>query len=190
MPHRLCTAAPPGTACLQVRPHLPHGMPQVQLTYSPTSTIWMNKIDQGNVGLIEWMNLGSLGSMGPLVRPVNRHNYHSKAILGVLERRRFIQRHRGGPAALRGSVAPSNRSADRNRHKIPTFNLLTSKDQEHPSREAVDHRAGRTCSSGRTYENGPTHPTDLTCLSKGTSHSLEQTHSAGASHFHSFVHLE
>jgi hypothetical protein len=170
MPHRLCTAAPPGTAGLQVRPALPGAAaPAPWHASGPTHVLsYEHNLDEQDWsrkrGLIEWMNLGSLGSMGPLVRPVNRHNYHSKAILGVLERRRFIQRHRGGPAALRGSVAPSNRSADRNRHKIPTFNLLTSKDQEHPSREAVDHRAGRTCSSGRTYENGPTHPTDLTCL--------------------------
>jgi hypothetical protein len=39
-----------------------------------------------------------------------------------------------------------------------TLNHLRSKDQERPSQEAVDHRAGRT------YENGPTRSTDLTYL--------------------------
>jgi hypothetical protein len=124
----------------------------------------MKKIDQGNIGLIEWMNLGLLGSMGPLLRPINPHNHHSKAILSVLERRRFIPRRRGGPAIPRGPIAPPNRRADRNRHKLPTFNRLRSKDQERPIREAMDHRASRTSSSNRTYENGPTRSTDLTCL--------------------------
>jgi hypothetical protein len=40
-----------------------------------------------NVSLIQrWR----LGSMGPLDRPLNRHNSHSEAILGVPERRRCI----------------------------------------------------------------------------------------------------
>jgi hypothetical protein len=102
----------------------------------------MNEIDQGNVCLIEWMTLGSLGSMGPLLRPINRHNHHSKAILGVPKRRRFIPRHRGGPAASRGSAARPNCHAGWNRSKAPTLNHLKSSDQGHPSREAVNHRAG------------------------------------------------
>jgi hypothetical protein len=45
----------------------------------------MNKIDQGKVDLIEWMKLRALGSMGPPLRQINRHNRHSKAILSVPE---------------------------------------------------------------------------------------------------------
>jgi hypothetical protein len=66
--------------------------------------------------------------MGPLVRPLNRHNHHSEVILCVPERRRFITWHGGGTAVPRG----------------PTHNRLRSRDQERPSREAVDHRADRT----------------------------------------------
>jgi hypothetical protein len=84
---------------LQVQPTLPRGSCLVQCTSSPAGTTWMNEIHRGNVSLIEWMWLGSLGSMSPLVRPINRHNLHSKAILGVPEQRRFITRHRVGPAA-------------------------------------------------------------------------------------------
>jgi hypothetical protein len=128
----------------QVRPALPHGSCLVQCTSSPPSTTWMNEIHQGNVGLIKWRRLGSLGSMGPLVWPFNHHNRHSKAILGIPERRWFITRHGGGPAAPRGPAAPPNRRAGRNRPKEPTFNRLRSCDQGHLRREAVDHRAGHT----------------------------------------------
>jgi hypothetical protein len=61
-------------------------------------------------------------------------------------------------------AAPPNRHTGNNRHKELTLNRLRSMDQERPSQEAVDHRAGRTSSSGRTYENGPTRSTDLTFL--------------------------
>jgi hypothetical protein len=90
---------------LQVRPALPRGSFRVQCTSSPTGTTWMNEIHQGNVSLIEWRGLGSLGSMGPLVQPLNCHNRHSKAILGVPEQGRFITWHGGG------SAAPPNRCA-------------------------------------------------------------------------------
>jgi hypothetical protein len=102
--------------------------------------------------------------MGPPLRPINRHNRHTKAILSIPEERQFIPRHRGGSAAPRGLAAPPNRRADQNRLKLPTFKRLRSKDQEHPSKEEVDHRAGRSSSSGRTYENRPTRSTDLTYL--------------------------
>jgi hypothetical protein len=102
--------------------------------------------------------------MGPLVRLINRHNRHSKAILGIPERRRFITRLGIGPAAPRGPTAPPNRHTGRNRPKAPTLNRLRSSDQRCPSREAVDHMAGRTSSSDRTCENGLTRSTDLTCL--------------------------
>jgi hypothetical protein len=102
--------------------------------------------------------------MGPPLRPINRHNRHSETIVSVTEQRRFIPRLRGGPATPRGSAARPNRRADQIRLKLPTFNRLRSKNQEHPSQEAVDHRVGRTSSSGCTYENGPTHSTDLTYL--------------------------
>jgi hypothetical protein len=73
----------------------------------------MNEIHQGNVSLIEWMRLGSLGSMGPLVRPFNRHNRHFKTILGVPERRRFIPRHLEGrphlPTVITCETNPRNR---------------------------------------------------------------------------------
>jgi hypothetical protein len=45
----------------------------------------VNRDPPRKLDLIEWMKLGSLGSMVPLVRPFNRHNHHSKAILGVPE---------------------------------------------------------------------------------------------------------
>jgi hypothetical protein len=93
-----------------------------------------------NVGLIQrW----SLGSMGPLVRPLNCHNRHSEAILGVPERRHCITRH-GGPAA------PIHLCAGRNRPKESTYNRLRSSGQGRPRREVVDHRAGHTSLSGRT----------------------------------------
>jgi hypothetical protein len=69
-----------------------------------------------------------------------------------------LERERTGPAT------PPNRPADQNRLKLPTFNCLRSKDHERPSEDAGDHRAGHTSSSIRTYENGPTHSTDLTYL--------------------------
>jgi hypothetical protein len=94
-----------GRPC-QVRSYLPHGTSLVQITSSPTGTTWVNEINQGNIGLIKLMRLGSLGSMGPQVQPINHHNRHSKAILGVPERRRFIPQHRGGPAAPRGPDTP------------------------------------------------------------------------------------
>jgi hypothetical protein len=127
-------------------------------TSFPACTTWMNEIDQGNVGLIKWMKLWSLGSMGPPLRSINRHNRHSKSILSITKWTRFIPRLRGGPAA------PPNHHIGQNWHKEPTLNRHRSKDQERPSREAVDHKAGRTSSSGRTYENGPTPSTDLTYL--------------------------
>jgi hypothetical protein len=111
-----CSCGRPGRCgrpC-QVRPHLPCGTPPVQRTSSPAGITWMNEINQENVGFIEWMRLGSLGSMGPLLRPINRRNHHSKAILGVPERRQFITRHGVGPAAPRGPAAPPNRHIGRN----------------------------------------------------------------------------
>jgi hypothetical protein len=108
--------------------------------------------------------LWSLGSMGPPLLLINCHNRQTKAIMSVPEWSRFIPRHRGGSAPPRGPSTPPNRHADQNWLKLPTFNLLRSKDQEHPSQEVVDHRAVHTSSSGRTYENGPTHSTDLTYL--------------------------
>jgi hypothetical protein len=155
---------------LQVRPALPGATAPapcpspVQVKSFPACTTWMNKIDQGNVGLIEWMKLWSLGSMGPPLRSINRHNCHSKTILSVPGRRWFIPRHRGGTAAPRGPAAPPNRRADQNRLKLPTFNRLRSKDQECPIQGAVDHRADCTSSSGHTYEKGPMR--DLTYLQK------------------------
>jgi hypothetical protein len=148
----------------QVRPVLPgaaapaRAMSPVQVKSFPACTTWMNKIDQGNIGLIEWMKLRSLRSMGPPLQPINRHNHHSKTILSVTEQRRFIPRLRGAPAA------PPNRHADQSRLKLPTFNRFRCKDQERPSQKTMDHRAGRTSSSGHTYENGPTRSTDLTYL--------------------------
>jgi hypothetical protein len=90
--------------------------------------------------------------MGPPLRPINCHNRHSKAILSVTKRRWFILRLRGGPAA------PPNSHTGQNRRKEPILNRIGSKDQERPSQEAVDHRAGST------YENEPTRSTDLTYL--------------------------
>jgi hypothetical protein len=100
--------------------------------------------------------------MGPPLQAINRNNHHSKTIQSVTGRRRLIPRLRGGPTSPRRLAAPPNRRADQNRLKLPTFNLLRSKDQGRPSQEAVHHRAGRTSSSGRTYENGPTQSTSLT----------------------------
>jgi hypothetical protein len=152
-----------GRPC-QVRLHLPRATSLVPNTSFPVCTTWMNEIDQGNVGLIEWMKLWSLGLMGPPVRPINRHNCHSKSIMSVTKRRRFIPRLRGGPVAPRGPAATPNCHTRQNRRKEPTLNRLRSKDQERPSQETVDHRADRIPWSGHTYENGPTPSTDLTYL--------------------------
>jgi hypothetical protein len=163
---RPCRCGWPGRCSwpCQVRPHLLCSTSPVQVKSFPTCTTCMDKIDQGNVSLIEWMKLCSLGSMGPPLRLINRHNCHSKTILSVTGRRQFIPQLRGGSAAPRGLAAPPNRRADQNRLKLPTFNRLRRKDKERPSQEAVDHRAGCSSSSGRTCENGPTRSTDLTYL--------------------------
>jgi hypothetical protein len=71
--------------------------------------------------------------MGPPLRPINRYNRHSKAILSVTKRRRFIPRLRGGSTAPREPAAPPNRHTGQNRRKEPTLNRLRSKDQERPS---------------------------------------------------------
>jgi hypothetical protein len=42
---------------LQVRPHLPRATSPVPNTSFPACTTWMNEIDQGNAGMIEWMKL-------------------------------------------------------------------------------------------------------------------------------------
>jgi hypothetical protein len=86
---------------LQVRPALPRGMTLVQSTPTPTSTTW---------------RLGSLRSMGPLIRSLNRHNHHPKAILGVPEHGRCITQCGVGPAT------PINWRAGRNWPKEPTYN--------------------------------------------------------------------
>jgi hypothetical protein len=148
----------------QVRPALPRATSSVPNTSFPACTTWMNKIYQGNVSLIKWMKLWSLGSMGPPLWLINHHNCHSKSILSVTKWRRFSPRLRGGPAAPRGPATPPNRHTGQNQHNELTLNHLRIKDQERPSQEAVDHRAGRTSPSGRTYENGPTPSTDLTYL--------------------------
>jgi hypothetical protein len=41
----------------QVRSHLPRATSSIPITSFPACTTWMNKINQGNVGLIEWMKL-------------------------------------------------------------------------------------------------------------------------------------
>jgi hypothetical protein len=108
-----------------------------------------------NVGLIQrWR----LGSMGPLIQPLNRHNHHSEAILGIPEHRRCITRHIGGPTAPRGPTAPIHSCVGRNRPKEPTYNYLRSSDQGRPRREAVDHRAVHT------WHIVPTCSTDPPCL--------------------------
>jgi hypothetical protein len=121
-----------GRPC-QERPALPCATSSVLNTCFPVCTTSMNEIYQGNVSLIKWIKLWSLGSMGPPLRMINRHDRHSKTILSVTERRRFIPLLRGGPTAPRGLTAPPNSCADRNRLKLLTFNRLRRKDEEHPS---------------------------------------------------------
>jgi hypothetical protein len=124
VPHEQGTAEPPG-------PTGPAG------AAGPTSVVpgpkhlisleqYMDKHDSlKNVGLIQrWR----LGSMGPLVRPLNNHNIHSEAILGVPGRRWCITQHGGGPAASRGLAAPIHLRARRNRPNEPTYNRLRSSD--------------------------------------------------------------
>jgi hypothetical protein len=89
----------------------------------------MNKIEQENVGLIEWMKLCSLGSMGPPLRPINHHNCHFNTIQSVTKRRRFIPQLGGGPVAPRRLAAPPNRHTNQNQRKELTLNRLRSKDQ-------------------------------------------------------------
>jgi hypothetical protein len=124
-----------------------------------------------HVGLIKWWRLGSLGSMGPLIRSLNCHNHHPEVILGVPEQSWSITRHGGGPAT------PINSRARRNRPKEPTYNCLRSSDQERPSREAAHHRTGRTCD------------VPPPALHRPSLHLLDRTHDARASPFPSFVHL-
>jgi hypothetical protein len=65
-----------------------------------------------NVGLIQ---MWRLGSMGPLVRPLKRHNRHSEAILGIPEQRRCITWHECGSFAPRGPATPIHPRARQNR---------------------------------------------------------------------------
>jgi hypothetical protein len=63
-PHEPGTTAQPGTAspagaaghakCGRTYPRAMYPVPNISF---PTCTTWMNKVDQGNVGLIEWMKL-------------------------------------------------------------------------------------------------------------------------------------
>jgi hypothetical protein len=126
------------------RPALPCGLPLVLSTASPSSTTWMNEIHSRNVGSIKWWRLGSLGSMGPLNRSLNRCNCHPEAIQGVPEHSRCITQHGGGPAAPRGPAAPINLCVERNQPMEPTYNHLRSSDQGRPRREAAHHSADRT----------------------------------------------
>jgi hypothetical protein len=157
-PHHQAQPALQVRPAWQVQSTLPRATSSVPNASFPACTTWMNEIYQGNIGLIEWIKLWSLRSMGPPLRPINRQNRHSKSILSVTKRRRFIPRLRGGPAA------PPNHHTCQNWCTESTLDHLRSKDQEHLSQEAVDHRAGRTSSSSRTYENGPMPWTDLTYL--------------------------
>jgi hypothetical protein len=158
---------------------MPRGSCLVQSTSCPTNTTWMNDIDQGNVDLIEWMRLGSLASMGPLVRPINRHNRHSKAILGVPERRWFVTQHGVGPAA------PPNRHTGRNRRKELTLNRLKSIQGE---RRWITGLAAALIWPHLSFWSHTLNRPPLSI--KVTLDSLDWTHSAGASHFLSFVHVE
>jgi hypothetical protein len=63
------------------------------------------------------VKIGSTCIYGPTL---NRHNRHSKSILSVTKRRRFIPHLRGGSATPRGPVAPPNRHTGQNRCKEPT----------------------------------------------------------------------
>jgi hypothetical protein len=132
-PHHQARPALQVWSSWKVWPALPRGTSSVLNTSFPACTTWMNEIYQGNIGVIEWMKLWSLGSMGPPLRSINRHKRHSKSILSVTRWRRFIPRLRGGPAAPRGSATPPNRHTGQNWRKQPTLNHLRSKDQEHPS---------------------------------------------------------
>jgi hypothetical protein len=105
VPHELGTAEPPGLASPARAAGLagaagpaPWLVPSLEHLLSLKQ--YLDEHDSlKNISLIQrWR----LGSMGPLFRPLNRHNRHSEAILGVLECRRCITRHGGGPAASRG----------------------------------------------------------------------------------------
>jgi hypothetical protein len=164
MPHNPGTAAPPGTAgpagaAAPAPCHVPspkHFLPHMHNLYERdwSRKHWFDRMDEV---VITWIN-------GPPLRPINHHNCHSKTILSVTKRRRFIPRLRGGTTAPRGSAAPFNRHTGQNRRKEPTLNRLRSKDQERPSQKVVDKRVSCTPWSNRTYENGPTRSTDLTYL--------------------------
>jgi hypothetical protein len=176
VPHGLGTAAPPGTAGPAGAAHLAGA---VGLAGEAAPASWkvpgpmhllsrghnLDERDPPRKRRFDRMDeVGSLGSMGPLVRPINHHNRHSKAILGVPGWRQFITRHEVGPIAPRGLAAPPNRHTRRNRPKAPTLNRLRGNDQGRPRREAADHRAGCTPWSGRTFDIRPTRSTDLPCL--------------------------
>jgi hypothetical protein len=96
VPHEQGTTEPPGPAGLAgaagPAPWLVPG-PEHLLSLEQH----LNKYNSlKNVGLIQrWR----LGSMGPLVRALIRHNRHVKAILCVPECRRCITRREGAPTA-------------------------------------------------------------------------------------------
>jgi hypothetical protein len=147
MPNELDTAEPPvplGPAGA-VGPESAAG-PTPWLMPSPEHLLYLEQhLDEHdslkNVSLIyRWR----LGSKGPLVQPLNRHNRHLEVILGVPEHRRCITRHIGWSDTPRGSAAPIHSCAERIRPKELTYNRLRSSDQRRPRREAVDHRVGRT----------------------------------------------
>jgi hypothetical protein len=125
VPHEQGTAEPPG-------PVSPAGAASLApwLVPSPEDFLsheqYLDEHDSlKNVGLIQrWR----LGSMGPLVWPLNRHNRHSEVILGVPEHRRCITWQGGGPTAPRWLAAPIHSRAGRNRPNEPTYNRLRSSD--------------------------------------------------------------
>jgi hypothetical protein len=87
MPHEQGTPKPPGPAgpASAVGP-APWLVPDPEHLFSLEQHLHEHDALK-NVGLIQGWRLGS---MGPLVRPLNCHNHNSEAIPGVPEQRRCI----------------------------------------------------------------------------------------------------
>jgi hypothetical protein len=159
---------------LLVRPALHPATIRVPAITTPTSTLWMERIHRGYVGLIQRVWKEALGSTGPLLHASHRH---SAAILSIPYQWRCITRLWVDTARSRYTAAPTKRGIRRNRPRIPTHNRPRSEHQGRPQWMAVDRRCGRTQRCGRAWLPPPQRSNRPPTAIKRTLHSLErETH--------------